>query len=370
MTPAVSIPLGGFNLSGGIKVLIVLANGMACRGWRVRFIVPDFARDSPFPLEPGVSVQSIRTGPAWLPLAWRQLLYYLRLMRIAAVDADVCLANYYPTSICATVSRLMTNRSAVVAYYVQGHEAVSHGLIAEANRVSRWTRYLVARVSYTLPVSFICVSRWVRDQIGRRDAMVAHAPVLDLAVFQPAPVARRRTRIVIGTIGRTGETKDYDLFLAAIAQLRGRSDLEVIVASPNRGEVPLPQGLVAEAVHATSEAAMVEFYRRCDVFVLTSRVEGFPLPPLEAMACGCAVVATRCGGITDYAQDGVNCLLVPPRDAQALAEALRTVADDATVRARLAAAGLETVRLFERDRMLSQFLTQFESLVHSQPDAA
>ena len=115
---------------------------------------------------------------------------------------------------------------------------------------------------------------------------------------------------------------------------------------------------------------MVEFYNRCDVFVLTSRVEGFPLPPLEAMACGCAVVATRCGGVGDYARDGVNCLTVPTRDADALARALDTVCGDAALRAALAATGLVTVKEFERGAMLARFLEHLELLFPPRPRAA
>lgn len=359
---SVSIPLASFNLSGGIKVLVVIANGLARRGCAVTFVAPDFASDSPFPLEPGVVVRRLGTGPAWLPHGLKQLYYYLKLAVTSADGADVCLANYYPTSFCAAVSRLLTSRSTVVAYYVQGHEAISHGLIAEAGRVSRWLRYGLARASYKLPVFFICVSRWVRDRIGQPAALVGHAPALDLSVFRPQrSTAPRAPAVVVGTIGRRSETKDYDLFLAAIGQLSGH-DLKVLVASPIRDEVPLPPGVAAEALHCTSESDMVKFYNRCDIFVLTSRVEGFPLPPLEAMACGCAVVATRCGGIADYAEEGTNCLLVPTRDPTALAGAIRTVSEDAQLRQRLAAAGPVTARRFERDRLLQQFIAQLEDL--------
>ena len=48
-------------------------------------------------------------------------------------------------------------------------------------------------------------------------------------------------------------------------------------------------------------------------------VEGMPLPPLEAMACGCAVVVTDNGGINEYIKDGVNGLICPIRDSDCLA---------------------------------------------------
>uniref|UniRef100_A0A7V4DFR2 Glycosyltransferase n=1 Tax=Candidatus Caldatribacterium californiense TaxID=1454726 RepID=A0A7V4DFR2_9BACT len=63
-------------------------------------------------------------------------------------------------------------------------------------------------------------------------------------------------------------------------------------------------------------------YREATVFLFTSWYEGFGLPPLEAMASGTAVVATDCGGIRTYAQEGYNVLLAEPGDVDSLAYAL------------------------------------------------
>ena len=75
-----------------------------------------------------------------------------------------------------------------------------------------------------------------------------------------------------------------------------------------------------------------------------SLYEGFGLPPLEAMSLGVPVVATTAGAIPEVVGDAA--LVVAPRDAQALAEALLAAATDAATRARLIAAGREQARLF------------------------
>jgi glycosyltransferase involved in cell wall biosynthesis len=65
-----------------------------------------------------------------------------------------------------------------------------------------------------------------------------------------------------------------------------------------------------------------------DLFVLASAFEGLPVSIMEAMSAGLPVVATAVGGVPEAVEDGVTGLLVPPRDAAALADALVSLADD------------------------------------------
>ena len=84
-------------------------------------------------------------------------------------------------------------------------------------------------------------------------------------------------------------------------------------------------------------------YRELDLAVVPSRSEGQSLVVLEAWASGVPVIATRSGGPADMIEDGVNGLLVPPADPLALADALRRLIEDASLRRRLSEAGRQTV---------------------------
>jgi glycosyltransferase involved in cell wall biosynthesis len=83
-----------------------------------------------------------------------------------------------------------------------------------------------------------------------------------------------------------------------------------------------------------------DLYRTHDVFVLPSLSEGTPRTLVEARALGCPVIASRVGGIPTSVADGEDGLLVPPRDPQALAAAIRRVLDDSTLRKNLIDQGL------------------------------
>jgi glycosyltransferase involved in cell wall biosynthesis len=91
-----------------------------------------------------------------------------------------------------------------------------------------------------------------------------------------------------------------------------------------------------------------ELYRGATAFVYPSHFEGFGIPPLEAMACGAPVIATRTGAIPEYADDAA--MLVGPRDREALAATLRRLLDDESLRRDLRARGPERARLYRWDR--------------------
>ena len=88
----------------------------------------------------------------------------------------------------------------------------------------------------------------------------------------------------------------------------------------------------------------MERYAEADLFALPCIVgrdgnrDGLPVSIVEALACGVPVVATPVSGIPEAVRDGENGLLVPENDPEALAAAIRRLAEDGALRARLAAA--------------------------------
>jgi glycosyltransferase involved in cell wall biosynthesis len=90
-----------------------------------------------------------------------------------------------------------------------------------------------------------------------------------------------------------------------------------------------------------------------DLFVMSSVTEGLGTSLLDAMACSRPIVATRAGGIPEIVEDGVNGLLVPPRDAASLAKAIVRALQDDRLRQRLGEAGFDRVRArFTVERMV------------------
>jgi GT2 family glycosyltransferase len=104
------------------------------------------------------------------------------------------------------------------------------------------------------------------------------------------------------------------------------------------------------------QAALGREYASARVFVVGSWFEGFCQPGIEALACGAPLVTTDNGGCREYAVDGETALVVPPRDAPAMAAAIRRLLEDQNLSARLVANGLEVVeRDFDWERRTDEF---------------
>lgn len=171
---------------------------------------------------------------------------------------------------------------------------------------------------------------------------------IDTDRFHPLPgVARVPGRIIATTSADTPLKGMYHL-LHALAKLRRKRDLQlVVVGAPrkNGGVVRLVRRLGLGAhVRFTgpiSQAAFVREYARATLAVVPSVYEGFGLPAGEAMACGVPVVSTTGGALPEVVGDAG--LLVPPADPDALAAAIAALLDDPGRAARLGRAGFERV---------------------------
>jgi glycosyltransferase involved in cell wall biosynthesis len=148
--------------------------------------------------------------------------------------------------------------------------------------------------------------------------------------------------------------KNLKRLLQAFGQLQGDyPDLDLVVAGGDFSEHPELQALCAEqgiedrvrSLGFLPKRELRGLYHLAEVFVFPSLYEGFGLPPLEAMACGTAVVASRSSAIPEVV--GHSGLLVNPFRVQAIAEAVRSLLDNDNLRRALGAQGRSHARQFD-----------------------
>ena len=120
-------------------------------------------------------------------------------------------------------------------------------------------------------------------------------------------------------------------------------------------------GLDAEFLGAKDRNELRVLYASCDVFAAPSVVaadgdkDGLPVVILEAMASGAPVIASDIAGIGEAVKDGENGILVPPKDVDALREALRTVLADPELRRRYSRRSLELARAFDYSTIAERY---------------
>lgn len=108
---------------------------------------------------------------------------------------------------------------------------------------------------------------------------------------------------------------------------------------------------------------LTRLYATASVFFLPTRMEGWGLAIMEAMASGCPVVSTPVGGVTELVHSGENGLLIPVGDVHGFAEAIELLLEDAAVRDRLCATARETVKRFSWDASAEKTIELYNKIL-------
>lgn len=187
---------------------------------------------------------------------------------------------------------------------------------------------------------------------GSRTAVLAIPNAVPRLPGNPVPARDRRHAVVAA--GRLTPQKGFDLLISAFALLDAEYPdwvLEIYGDGPD-GPALFQQieraGLSTVVTMAGATSRLSEVLAEAAVFALSSRYEGLPMVLLEAMDKHMAVVAYDCPtGPRELLDDGVDGLLVPSQDVEALAAALRRVMGDLSLRDRLGAAAGATARRYD-----------------------
>jgi glycogen synthase len=172
-------------------------------------------------------------------------------------------------------------------------------------------------------------------------------PVLFAAAAPDPFPALPRPRVAY--VGRLVPQKDVGTLLEAFARLGAPAHLLVVGDGPGRPSLQRraqPFGSRVQFTGFVPHAQVPAVLRHVDMLVLPSIYEEFGTSLIEAMAAGLPVVATRVGGTADLVKDGVNGLLVAPRDPAALAAAISRVLDDPAMATRLSSAARRTAAAY------------------------
>ena len=262
---------------------------------------------------------------------------------------------------------------------INAHAPPDYVFAALGRRLSGSRPKLVFTRHILLPLGSSSVHKWV---LGSADAIIAVSEAvkgsllqhrfvepgkvrailngIDVEKFAPQGSRSLRSSLnvgkkqhLVGILGEVSPHKGQELFLkAALLLVKQGYKARFVVAGPTKPKnVPYRQHLrsMIDSNGRSGQISLIDrvldmpdAMRSLDVMVLASEAEPFGLVTVEAMACGCAVVATRSGASCEIVTDGRDGLLVEPDSPEGIADAVRALLDDDGMRRRLARAARET----------------------------
>ncbi len=141
----------------------------------------------------------------------------------------------------------------------------------------------------------------------------------------------KNSKKIVINVGRFAEAKDHLTLLSAVHKvLQKRDDLHLVLVGDGelRSAIEMKIDELGLGNHVSllgSRSDVDKLMPSADIFVLSSKREGLPMVLMEAMSSGLPVVATDVGGIAELVHNNVNGALVPPQNADSLAEAINTI---------------------------------------------
>lgn len=342
-----------------------------------RFVVFTMRFDAVHPeRESRGNVEVVRLCPTWLPLPLRKALYPFAAARAARIRAaEFGLAWGMMAAHAGFAASWFKKRFPEKPFLLTLQEGKTEAEIEDETRLIRPIfKSIFLRADAVQCISGFLAGIARRYGAGKRIEVVPNGvDVRRFASGDPGDVAASRecwglprSGFVVATVSRLVPKNGVDTLIEAVAVLPGVS-LAVFGDGPDRAaleRLTVARGLGGRIFFAgeITHDRLPSMLKVADCSARLSRAEGFGLAFIESMAAGLPVVATRVGGIPEFARDGENALLVPPDDAAAAAAAIARLRDDATLRGRLVANGFETAKRYDWDGIAQQMDAIFSSL--------
>ncbi|QEY32438.1 glycosyltransferase family 4 protein [Synechococcus sp. RSCCF101] len=365
----VLISIHALGLGGAERVALQWAGWLLAEGHRVEVLVGHGARPDVYALPPGL-VRRREPGP---PLT------LLRLRRLLRADRpDLVLAITTRPAIRMLLAAWGTGIPVLVAER-------NHPALKPLPPLWRLLRRLTYPRAARHLVQTDSIAAWLRRRrLLSRSGGVAvvpnalqwplprHSPAVD-----PGNVLAEGERLLLAA-GTKPHQKGFDRLVAAFAAVGPRlPGWRLVIAGLPPGawppDWPLPAEAALRPLLVGPVGNMADWYDRADLFVLSSRYEGFPNVLLEAMASGTACLAADCpSGPAELIDPGRSGWLVPagedePAAVEALAEALARLMADAPLRQRLGQAALEVHQRLDPARVRQLLLDALDPWLPAPP---
>lgn len=323
---------------GGIKICVEHCNRLAELGHNMRIL-------------------STSSPPDWIEL---KVPWELTDKNLGAElpRCDLVVFSFYEQAY--LIRETVLASGAVPIYFVQGDEIV-FGDPDKTDDDELRKRINLAQTSFRLPYPILTVSGYAARRIellgGKKPAAVHNG--VDRSVFRPTGPKKNDVPRILSVGSEFSRFKGIVEICGALMKLRREGMRFLFVrASPQPdgiGELEFP----VEFYENPTQAQLARLYAEADVFVGASHQESFFLTPLEAMACGTAVVCSDLLPVREYAMPGEDFLAFPPGDVPALTRQLRRALRYPRLREQLVERGLRVAERMDWGQIIPRLEKYF-----------
>ncbi|HEY4134062.1 MAG TPA: glycosyltransferase family 4 protein [Alphaproteobacteria bacterium] len=230
---------------------------------------------------------------------------------------------------------------------------------------------LMRRLTYPLAAVVVAQTGVIAGYIERRFCVTTYVipNPIDQAKFHPPAAASSGKRRRVLSAGRLDHQKGFDILIEAFARVAAAEPLwDLWIFGEGGLKADLTRqieslGLTERVRLAGVTTDMASELQQADLYVHASRFEGFPNAVMEALACGCAVVAADCaGGVRELLQGQAFGRLVPVDDATALASEMRNIMSDDQLREEMRAKAPQAVAPLVVEKIAGDWISLFRRI--------
>lgn len=343
---------------GAERVMAAMASHWAAKGWTVNLLTFDSGSEPPFyPLHPAVRHQplgigGISPGPVQALLSNVNRVRKLRAA-IRQSEPDAVISLMSETNV---VTLLATAGLGVPVLVQEQNDPEQQKLRRMWDILRRWAYPRADHVIVLTERSLDFFSGRVR----KRARVIPNPAMIEGGARTPS--AGNGHHPTMMAMGRLVRQKGLDMLLQAFARVAAKHpawSLEILGEGPLRGELEA----LAETLGLRDRVRLPgttkqphDKLRGADLFVMSSRHEGFPLSLCEAMACGLPAISFDCPtGPAEIIRDGIDGVLVPAENIAALGDAMDAMMSDTPRREALAARAPEVLERFGIGKVMGQW---------------
>lgn len=330
----ITLVLPGSGRSGGVKCTVKVACGLLQKGHKVRLLVNKGGINPRAQLRKLWLKNRYSDGHDWLHLFNGMVERFSDILKCNFESNEVVVASGWWA---ATELRRVNHNGIIKVHHVRS-------MLKDADQM---------RAAWGENAPKIVVASYLGDVIEQSCGQKIYAVIpdgIDTAEFYPSITESQRDGV--GTIFGKDYHKDPNTVIKVLERMRTSCpEVPLRVFSANRKPGDIPRKIFHRL---PSLEKIREIYSRSLVWFLGSFSEGFGLPVLEAMACGCAVVSTSCGGPQDIIKHGENGFLVEVGNVEQIVSRIKELLDDGELRRRFVKNSKETLNKFSWESSINR----------------